>query len=286
MQRMRSGPSHHFDTRTSKLFVTLKDMFGIIARRVALIIAGLVFVGTVTQVDRDRLYTTCPAGSERYAETIPIEAGSDDPAFFAVETIEPSYAVPGRMQWLGFTHVVGMFNVVTSEACDRGEPATIELRSLALIEEDIRTGDTRAVATVTFAGDTLNGETRLEHRLFYRKPWFTSGVPAAQPVIAAIEDGVYWLNARFVPKAIIHGWTTPRVPTEPGKRYLVEAEVRVTGAARIQLGMDYWRGAQAEYNGWSAGCETSNNCQAWLSDWLGDTGGEFVTWRAPVRPER
>lgn len=254
-------------------------MFGIIARRVALILAGLVFVGVVTQVERDRLYTTCLTGSNPYTETIPIEVGSHDPAFFATQNVSPEYE---WMRSLGFTHVVGMFNVVTAESCDRGERATVELRSFSIIEEDEETGETLPVATVTFGESEMHAGTQLEHRLFYREPWFTSGVPAEQPIIAAVEDSVYWLNARFVPKAIIHGWTTPRVATKPGKRYLVSVEARITGAARLQLGMDYWRGEAAAYNGWSAGCETSHNCQAWLSDWHGDTQGEFVTWQAPV----
>lgn len=254
-------------------------MIGVIARRVALILAGLIFIVSVSQVEEDRLYASCKAGSTPPTQTVPVEAQEHDPAFFAQQTLSPEYA---RMERLGFTHLVGMYNVVSTDRCDRGTPATVELRSFKIIETDAKTGKTEVVQTIAFDDAAWANPHGLEYTLFYRKPWFTSGVPAHQPIVVAREGGVYWINAQFVPKAIIHGWTKPRVEAKRNRRYAIEVEVRVSQGARLQLGMDYWRGSAVNYNGWSEGCRTSNNCQAWLSDWLGDTAGQFITWRVPV----
>lgn len=253
-------------------------MLNIFLRLISGLVA-LLFLGSVSSVDPDPLYVSCPAGARDLETALPIEHRGSDPAFFAEEVIESEYQDPERMAELGFTHLVGMWNVVTALPCDRGREASVEFRQFRIIERD---GESeRVVQEISFADERFGNPEAFDYTLYYRNLWFTGGVPTREPIVAALEDGTYRLNARFLPKTILHGWTEPRVEAVAGKRYFVETEVRVTGDARLQLGMDFWRGAESQYNGWSEDCLLSNNCQAWLSDWLGDTGGEFVTWRVP-----
>ena len=227
------------------------------------------------------LYQVCPAPVPTANPTIPQGVATGDTAFFASETIAPEYQPPQLMADNGFNYLVGMMNITTVYPCDRGKAATVELKSLRVIRKDPNTGYETVEQLVTF-GNGWNLPNGLVYKTFYRQPiWFTSGEPATQPTLASIAKQTYTINVKSIPQGIYHAWTNPRVPAIPGHPYFVEVVVRVTGDARLQLGMDYWRGSVSDYNGWTPGCTGSNNCQAWLSNWLGDTRGKFVTWRAP-----
>ncbi len=222
----------------------------------------------------------CPAPVPTASPTIPQGVATGDTAFFATETIAPEYQPPSNMYNQGFNYLVGMLNAVTVYPCDRGKAAKIELNSLRVIQRDF-VGVETVVQHVTF-GRGWQKPNSLVYKTFYREPgWFTSGAPEAQPTLASIAQQTYAVDLRSIPKGIFHAWTNPRTPAIPGYAYFVEVVVRVTGDARLQLGMDYWRGSDSDYTGWTPGCTGSNNCQAWLSNWLGDTKGKFVTWRAP-----
>lgn len=228
------------------------------------------------------LSATCPSPVPTGNSIIPV-VPAGDPAFFAQETIAPEYQPPQLMADNGFDYLVAMMNAVTVYPCDRGQLATVELKSLRIIRKDPVSGLETIEQHVTFGRgyDRPNG---LRYATWYREPfWFTSGqpAPADQPVLASIANQTYAVNLRSIPKGIYHAWTNPRVPAVPGHAYFVEVVVRVTGDARLQLGMDYWRGSVTDYTGWTPGCTGSNNCQAWLSNWLGNTKGKFVTWRVP-----
>ncbi len=71
-----------------------------------------------------------------------------------------------------------------------------------------------------------------------------------------------------------------------------KSEARVMGTARLQLGVDWWRDQSADYAGWDAEChkpdsakkkagQPANNCESWIGSWVGDTGGQWKTFRAP-----
>jgi hypothetical protein len=91
------------------------------------------------------------------------------------------------------------------------------------------------------------------------------------------------LNLRIgrVPLRIYHGWTEPRLVLDPAQRYRLEVEAKITGSARLQFGIDYWRDAKSDYAGWDAACVHSTNCEGWVSDWQSDTADAFRIFRAP-----
>lgn len=91
------------------------------------------------------------------------------------------------------------------------------------------------------------------------------------------------INLKQISHNIYHGWTHPRVSLQPDKKVIVEMEVRISGEARVQLGVDYWKDITSDYNGYDPNCQVSNNCEAWIGDWYGDTNGKYITIRSPQK---
>lgn len=214
--------------------------------------------------------------------TFPQGIAGDDPAFFPYGMLSPQYQPPQRMADLGFTHAVPMLNATMVYPRDDGYTALIELRAIRLICQDPKTlVETLRVEVRVGAGQA--GQQGLKWETYNRGPrWFTSGVASTKvnPSWSAIAGVV---NLRANPTGIYHAWLDPRIEAPRGHPCVVEVDARITGDARLQVGLDYWKGPWSDYNHYSDGCITSNNCQAYLGLWHGDTGGVFRTIRAPVR---
>lgn len=190
---------------------------------------------------------------------------------FSHEIVKAEYQSASEMTDKGFDHLVGMLNAVTVYSCARNRPATIEIQRMEIVRF-MPEGDFITEATYNFEDKNslvLKGE------YWLRKPKWFEKQPDQKTVTFQRAGEIFLLDLAKAPENIAHVWTEPRVKVVPGARYGILAVVRVTGDARLQFGMDYWRGEASPYNGWSEGCATSNNCEAWLSDWIGDTKGEF-----------
>ena len=207
------------------------------------------------------------------------QAGDKGIAMFAEETVKEEYRPPKKMAERQFDHAVGMWNAVTAYPCDRGRPANIEFQSFEIVRLDPSTG--KLIPELTLRFDGTGGSSFDGGGQWHRSPeWFISGQPERQPTVASTRSSVFMVDLKSIPKAIVHMWTS-RTPAMAGQVYGIRAKVRVTGDARLQLAMDYWKGRDSAYNGWTPGCTGSNNCEAWLGDWYGDTGGKFVTIVSP-----
>lgn len=90
------------------------------------------------------------------------------------------------------------------------------------------------------------------------------------------------IDVSQTPDKIIHWWT-PRQIAKQNTSYSVEVKIKVEGSTAVQFGLDYWRDFIVSGNGWDANCITSNNCEAWISNWIGDTKGQFITITLPSR---
>jgi hypothetical protein len=179
----------------------------------------------------------------------------------------------------GYTTMVGWINAMTVLPCSSEKiGATVEIRSIRIIERDAD-GNESVVHTVDFGGDELAAAKAFEGGLLDRTP--KEGEADKSFHIDRIEKGGFVINLNQASRRMYHAWTNPRVEVKPGAKHFVEADVRITGAARLQFGADYWRDQTADYAGYDKTCRTSNNCEVWISDWFGDTKGEFVTLRAP-----
>jgi hypothetical protein len=177
----------------------------------------------------------------------------------------------------GYNAAVAWINVATVFPCrDIQDPALIEIRSIKIIEQ--KTAAEEVIFEKIFETDEHQG---WDGALFKRQPyWFGPGEGKIGGVGIFTTGGLV-VNARQIPQNIYHGWTNPRVLVNREVQQVVEMEVRITGSARMQIGMDYWRDLDSDYNGYDPNCQASNNCEAWIGDWYGDTHGEFVTIRSP-----
>lgn len=110
--------------------------------------------------------------------------------------------------------------------------------------------------------------------LYYR--WFPPGdyhVPISNSIVS---NGLLRIDVGQMPNYVSHWWL-PRYVGIPGHRYALKMRFRVHGHIGVQLGCDFWA------NTYSTNAE--DNSEAWLSDWYGDTNGEFVEIVSPLPPD-
>lgn len=207
------------------------------------------------------------------------QAGESSIAMFARETVKDEYRPPEKMSRRGFDYLLGMWNAVTIYPCDRSRPATIEIKNFEIVRLDAVTGRLITEFSVRFGGN--GGSSFAGGGQWKRSPeWFISGQPERQPTVVSTREGIFRVDLKSIPEAIVHMWTD-RIPAVPGDSYGIRAEVRVVGDARLQLAMDYWKGRDSQPLPWAEDCQGMNHCEAWLGDWIGDTKGEFITVLSP-----
>jgi len=180
----------------------------------------------------------------------------------------------------GYTMLVGWINAATTIPCyDASTPTPrIEVRTLRIIATDVDGHDTLVQEI------DPRDQSQFIGRLFPRIPkWFGETKGKNEGEVIARDTDKLSLLIDQVPLRVYHAWTEPRVRVDPALRYSLEIEAKVSATARLQIGIDYWRDEQSDYNGWDQACQHSNNCEGWVSDWYGDTQGEFQIFRAPRR---
>lgn len=186
----------------------------------------------------------------------------------------------------GFHAVLPLLQVVSVVPCmwQSQEQATVVLRAIRLIEHNPETGTERIMIEVN---DFSSYDKPLfVGRLFERVPrWYAAPAHVTDPLfenVAIRTDKELAIDIARVPQHIFHGWTEPQVEALPGMNYAVEVEAKITGMARLQIGIDYWRSIGAEDIGWKEDCKETNHCEGYLSDWFGPSPErEWQTLRAP-----
>jgi hypothetical protein len=178
----------------------------------------------------------------------------------------------------GYATLVGWINAATAVPCsDESVVAPrIEIRTLRLIARNAA-GDERVLAEI----DPRERE-HFVGRLFPRVPeWFGETEGKSEVAIASVQAEALALELGHAPLRVYHAWTEPRITIDPADQHFIELEASITETARLQFGVDYWRDLRSDYAGWDATCSASANCEGWVSDWYGNTDGEFRTFRAP-----
>lgn len=182
-----------------------------------------------------------------------------------------------------FRAVLALMQVVSVAPCpmQSGQEAKLTIRAIRLIERDPATGSESVVTEVTDFSQK-KGAFRFDGELYPRTPrWYPGGSEKAGSILSN-EGTNLVINLAGAPTRIYHGWTDPKVATKPGMYYLVEMEVKLSGLARLQMGIDYWREITSAYNEFDATCVRSNNCEGHLSRWYGPAqDGEWQTIRTP-----
>lgn len=202
-------------------------------------------------------------------------SNAPDGAIWNSETIKYSTA-PQR-----FGAVLGWFQIATMKINhDTSIAATIEIDWERVIEI---TPD--GVRTVVYEENyDSNGQLpATDGGLYLREPnWFPPGDYHEPITDSNVSNGILTINVGATPDRIAHWWTD-RVVANENYRYAVEVRARITGELMFQIGSDYWRTLYSPHiDGWDSTCQTSNNCEAWISDWYGDTNNEFITINAPL----
>jgi hypothetical protein len=174
----------------------------------------------------------------------------------------------------GFTAAVGWLTATTATPCiHRDDVARIVIDEWAVIT---RTEEGNDMAF----GETFDGVTELQGGWFVRYPqWFANNTHSN--LTLASQNAELLIDLAPHSQQIAHVWT-PRFAVSPGDIVLVRARVKVEGLARLEFGVDFWRDFDVEYNFFDEFCRDTHNCEAWVSDWIGDTHGEFVTVELPL----
>lgn len=121
-----------------------------------------------------------------------------------------------------------------------------------------------------------------EAGLYTRTPsWFETDDHTQATNIYA-DSGFLYLDISQTPNNIVHWWT-PRKLLASGSKYSAEIRFKVDGKTAVQFGSDWWKDEEVDPIEYSPDCALTNNCEAWLSDWYGDTGGEYITVTVPIR---
>lgn len=180
-----------------------------------------------------------------------------------------------------FRAVLPLMQVVSVAPCNfrADQEAKLFMRAIRLIERDPIAGTEAIVSEVN--DFSTQGRMVFTGKLFQRIPrWYEGESTVPLDGMITSEDRSLVIDLSKAPDYIYHGWTEPQVEAKPGKHYLVEMEVKVTGQARLQMGIDYWRSIGADDRGWNADCSKANHCEGHLSKWFGPTD-EWQTLRTP-----
>lgn len=178
----------------------------------------------------------------------------------------------------GYVTLVGWINAVTAVPCSDESAVTprIEIRTLRLIARNAA-GVERVLAEID-----PRERAHFVGRLFPRVPeWFGQTEGKNEVSLASVHDEALVLDLGRAPLRVYHAWTEPRIMIDPRDQHFIEIEANITETARLQVGVDYWRDMRSDYTGWDDTCSASTNCEGWVSNWYGNTYGEFQTFRAP-----
>lgn len=97
--------------------------------------------------------------------------------------------------------------------------------------------------------------------LYSRKPWF--GTDEHLPMPAELSGGVLRYRPSEAPDKVWHHWNSRRSTIPKGCTHLIlRAEIRLSGAAIFQAGIDWWKTSNVGYGGYNV-----NNREAGCSDW-------------------
>jgi hypothetical protein len=163
------------------------------------------------------------------------------------------------------------------------DTAVIEIDYWSIYE--IVNGSEKLVYTEGYDYSYIKTFSTNEAGLYCRMPsWFDTSCHDQHSIASnmAAYMGTLVIDVAKTPNNIVHWWT-PKLVCVPNANYLIEARVKITGKTALQFGLDYWRTLTADFTVFDPDCILSNNCEAWISDWILPTQGEFITVRVPVR---
>ncbi len=142
---------------------------------------------------------------------------------------------------------------------------------MKVIEEDLVTGIKTVIVAEHFQGTgPLNTH---QGGLYDRNPRWYSSNDFEPLTISRKENGMLTIAVGQRPDRISHFWTK-WAESKLNARHYVEIRILISGDIGFQIGLDY--------------CNNRGNChqvgthqEAFVSNWCGDTNGEYITLRYP-----
>jgi len=180
----------------------------------------------------------------------------------------------------GWTSVLGWMHAATIEKEQDGKTALITIDYFKFYEYDLKTKTTKVIYEENYDEKNQRNLDENEGRLFPREPkWYNDNAEEGDNTIynSKIKNGYLIIDVSKTPKNIVHWWM-PQQEAKPNCEYYMEVSAKIEGFVGLQIGSDWW-----EYVG-SPWCgDEKCNKLAWISDWYGDTNGQFIIITAPVR---
>lgn len=234
------------------------------------------------------LLSACSGGGGDSGSNVPIPRDQVIPEHVLISKQKISYPTPP----IQYGAAVAWAQSVTLNAYQHGETAHIEIDYIRLIEQEQGAINSTLVIESAYDDDKptlLCDQTGCEGALYERlcadnqyRPecWFRDDIH--EPMYnSSIAAGTLRIDLSQTPNKVVHWWT-PRSLAKQNARYSIESRFKITGKGAIQFGVDYWLNLTAAYNGYDSACQSSNNCEAWASNWYGDTNGQFVVKTVPL----
>ncbi len=192
----------------------------------------------------------------------------------------------------GYQYATAWSQTVTlTRAQPSSTTALVRVHSIELVEEG--TGTPVPGATLNYGPSPTLPSCPDTGCLYRRQPPYYC--PGADAVVGTnttltIDQGALRIDMSRHPAEYFHWWTD-RVQLVHPVRHRMRITYSITGDAAIQFGMDYWRCkwtpsepcSRVEYNP-RCNPAVSDNCEAWVSHWYGNTSGRQTTITVPEYP--
>jgi hypothetical protein len=190
--------------------------------------------------------------------------------------VKTHQAVINRYAPPGYLAVSGWAQIATLTKDQAGEPASVDVDYMKLIEEDPTAGTT-VLYEENYGTENPGGLTLDNGAMFDRSPtWFGNDEHRVAMTTSSIHDGVLTIDVSSAPDNIAHWWTE-RKACKPTATYFLEMRVKITGKVGLQFGGNFWVDVATPWTG-----QPGEKVSYFASDWYGDTGGEYIVIRGPV----
>lgn len=177
----------------------------------------------------------------------------------------------------GWSAVICWLQAATLSPNQTNQTAKINIDYMKFLEYNQSTQITDTIEITNY--DSISPRPLLENEggLYRRIPsWFCCNDSHTVMTNSMISNGILSIDLSLTPDRIAHWWTTRQL-LKPNCKYYLLLRVKIEGQASVQIGSDWWITINSPWCG-----DNVCNRLAWVSDWYGDTGGNYITIKSPI----
>jgi hypothetical protein len=177
----------------------------------------------------------------------------------------------------GWTSVICWLQAATLSPTQTNQTAMIYIDYMMLLEHNTSSQITDTIEVINYDSIAPRPLFENEGGLYRRIPsWFCCNDSHTVMTNSMISNNVLSIDLSQSPDRIAHWWTTRQL-LKPNCKYYLLLRVKIDGKASIQIGSDWWITINSPWCG-----DNVCNSLAWISDWYGDTGGNYITIKSPI----